>query len=377
MTGEAPPLSLHFTSIGVNPIPDGQTERVEGFVQPTLCIKRDNFDPQNKIDTDDDTAYTGQDTNLWAKDRVKAESQPTVSTRLRFDEGLEDFVFCFAGKHDTVVPAVTGATTAKKWKIYRDVTNPVDLPWMTVVDAFNWGDGSADAWINAFVNTLKFTMNADKAPTLESGLMSDYQLSNQDVPTRVFPTAEYKLKANQCAVYMGPAETTEAALESDTYKFECYTEADFNPNNNIESKVCGGTKFGTTKKNRKPLTADGTIKMDYNETNKGLLAEFMTGSSAGTQVTEESLYKSLLFKYTGKKIETVTGTPNVDVYSSFAIYLPKVELTDVTSPRSGDSTKDITINYSIVSNSQITASPLSFTIVSPCDAIHYGTVVTP
>lgn len=372
--GETPPLSLHFTALGVNPIPEGDTERHVGFVQPTLCIKRDNMDPKDKIDTDPYNAYTGQDTTLQNNDRVKAESQPDISIRLNEDEGLEDLLYLFTGHYDTPVAAITGATIAKKWKIYRDVSNPVELPWATIVDAFNWGGGDADAWINAFANTIKISSSSDKAPVFEVGLWSDYRLSNQDVPTRVFATDEFRFKANQCQIFMGPAGTSEAALEADTYKVDCYTEQEFNANNNMESKACGGATFGTVQKNRKPLTSDGSVKMDYNEKNRGLLAEYSTGSSDGVYVTEESVFKSLLIKFIGKKIETVSGTPATDVHSSFALYLPKVELTDVTSPRSGDATKDITVNYAVVSNAQVTQSPIQFTLVTPADDIHWGTI---
>lgn len=371
---EAPPLSLHFTSIGINPIPEGETERYVGQVLPTLCIKRDNFEDNNKIDTKEYNAYTGQDTILQGEDRTKGESTPSLSIGLQFDEGLEGFLFAFSGKHDTVVPAITNAVTAKKWKIYRDVSSTVDLPWMTIVDAFNWGTPTASAWINAFVNTIKISMKSDDNPMLEVGTMSDLEKPNQDVPTRTFASTEYRLKANQCKIYMGPADTSEASLESSTYLVDCYTEAEFNGNNNMESKVCGGTPFGTTNKNRKPLTAEGNLKMDYNESNAGLLAEYLTGSSSGTDPTEESMFKSLLFKYTGKKIETVGTAPGTDVYCSLAIYLPKVSISDVKSPRSGDNTKDISLSYKVVSNAQVTTPPISFTLITPCDEIPYGTI---
>jgi hypothetical protein len=369
---ETPPLSLHCSAFGINPVVD--EVRVEGQVIPTLTLKRDKLDPQNNVETEDDIAHTGQDTNKRGKDKVMADSKPSIEDRLRFDEGLEDWCFMWAGTHDEVVAAISGATTAKKWVIYRDVSTPVSLPWGSFYDFFNWESEDATVWIDAYVNTLNFNFNVNNAPKIGVDFISNYNKPNQTAPTRVFPDTEYKLKAMQGTIYMGPVGTTEAALEADEYKFDCYTEAELNLSNNMESRACGGMNYGETKKDRKPMTGTGSIKMDYNTSNRDLIPEFITGTAEGTEPTPESMYKAILIKYTGKLIETVdvsgVATP---VYCSFAVFLPKVEVTNVDSPRYGDATKDLTVEYEVVSDSTITTNPVQFTIISPCDALHYGT----
>ena len=59
------------------------------------------------------------------------------------------------------------------------------------------------------------------------------------------------------------------------------------------------------------------------------------------------------------------------MYESFAMYLPKVEITKAWSDLSGDETKTINIEYGLVNNG--TVSPVNIDIVSQLADLHWGT----
>lgn len=371
----SPPLSLHYCGFGLNPyVDDVQTP---GRMLPAVFPKIESFEPGHNMDTEDDEGHTGQDTVLLGKDRTQASAALTIKDKVRLGEGIEDFIFMLCGKYDTVVPAITGATSSYKWVIYRDTSDPPeDLPFGTVMEGFNWGDAKPEAYVEAMIDSLTFNLNANAAPSYEAKFLSDFPLYNQAEPTLVFPATETRFKAYQTSIYVGPVGASYATLKTDTYKLDCYTEANLNLKNNLEGKVCGGMTFGEIDKNRKPFTGDGTIKMDYNANNMNLEAEWATGATDGEQPTSDSLYKQILMKTTGKLIETVGSAPGTPVYADMEILLPKVEVTEVTSPRSGKEFKDITMKYEIVANAATLTNPVKFTIISPLDDLNYGSAPT-
>jgi hypothetical protein len=203
--------------------------------------------------------------------------------------------------------------------------------------------------------------------------MGDFPKYNQAEPTLVFPETETRFKAYQTAIYIGPVGTADATLKTDTYKVDCYTEASLNMKNNLELSTCGGTTFGSPEKNRKPFSGEITIKMDYNESNMNLEAEWATGSSNGTDPTTESLFKKVIIKITGKVIETVVS-PAATVHADMEIVIPKLLVDQITSPRSGKDYKNITLKGKIVSNANSLINPVEVTMITPLDELNYGTV---
>jgi len=367
-----PPNSLNYASFGVNPVVEAA--RIEGQVTTAVFPKYETFDQGIDMKTDDDEGHTGTDILLLGKDRTEASAAPSFKDKIRLGEGFEDLAFMLLGKHDEVVAAVVGATTAKKWVIYRDVSDPEDLAWCTILQGFNWDTATAEAYVEAMVNTLEMTFDANASPTYKADFVSDFPLYNQDEPTLTYPSTEHRFKTGQTSIYLAPVGTAESTIiTGSTYLADCYTNASLTLSNNMETSICGGVTFGQSNKDQKPFTGKGKIKMDYNSGNMNLEAEWATGSTSGTTPTQDSLFKAMVIKVTGKLIETVSGPPNVPVYMDLQIFLPKVEIIKPTSPRSGKDKKTVEYDYEVVNYG--TTDPVTMTIITPLAAIHYGTAV--
>lgn len=363
-----PPSSLHYLAYGLNPT------GVEGEVTRVNFIKFDTFEPGNDIKTDEDKGHMGAYNSLISKDRTSAEGAPSVGDKLRFGEGIEDFMYMLLGSMDTITAAVVGATIAKSWHIFQDVSDPSTLPLCSMIQGFNWGDAKPEVYVDAVANKFELTLDADKSPSYKMTFLSDFPMYNQDEPTITFGSTEYRLKANQGAVYIGPVNTTYNNLKNNTYKMDCYTKASLELSNNIESKVCGGTQFGKPDKAQKPFTGSGKVTMDYNEGNMNFEAEWATGDEDGIYVSPEPLQKAVLFSFTGKLIETVDGTPDVPVYMVMDIYIPSVDM-KYTSKKDGEDAKEIEAEFDIVNTGLVSAVDVYF--ITPLDELNEGTAVTP
>lgn len=367
----APPNALHYMGYGLNPYYEGV--QVKGKVLPAIFPKMNSFEPDNKIDSEDDEGHTGQDTILLGEDRKEASSAPSVKDKLRLGEGIEDILFQLLGAKAAVTPAVAGATEAYKHKFYRDAANPpTELPVATIIQGFNWDDAKPEAYINQMVDSVDLTLNANQSPSYEAKFMGDFPKYNQAEPTLVFPSNEIRFQAYQTTIYIGPTDKTDAQLKVEAYKVDCYTEASLSLKNNLELSTCGGTTFGSPGKNRNPFTGEVTLKMDYNAQNMNLEAEWATGSTSGTDPTTESLFKKVIIETIGKAIETVSSNP---VYASMEIVIPRLLISEVTSPRSGKKFKDITLKGKITSIASSLVNPIEITMITPLDDLNYGTPV--
>jgi hypothetical protein len=369
--GQSPSGALDYLQFGLNPLVE--SKRYSGVVNTVQGVKfSDKFEGGEDLKEEDDEGHTGSPTIKISKDRTSAEGAPSFEDKLRFGEGIEDWWYMLLGHHDTPTAAVAGATTAKAWKFYQDPTTLGELCPCTILQGTNYLTKKPWAYANCVMNKLELTMNADKAPTYKATFASDYPLMNQTEPTLVFNTGdEYRLQIAQGSVYVGPAGTSYASLKNDTYKMECYTEASMELNNNIESKICGGTKFGQPNKNQKPFEATGKVKFDYNQNNMNFEEMYATGEADGVFVSQEPFKQSILFSYTGKLIETVTGTPDVPVYMKHDVYVPQASM-KYTSEKGGSDAKSIDGEFEVLANGA--NSPIEVYMVTPLAALHYGEV---
>jgi hypothetical protein len=357
-----PSLALHYLGIGI------KRADMVGPVSPVVFPRYKDYDPSLKIGTDKNQGHMGIDTIDISNDRNKAEANPSFEDTFRFAEGLEDFLYLLTGSYDTPVPAVTNALTAKKYKFYLNALNPVDLPRATILQGYNWKTAKAELYDDVVVNSMEFTMDRTDTPTFKADTVSNYPLFNQTEPTRVFPPVEYRLKASQSKLYMGDVGDSLATLKA-TDPLD-YTKFSAEFKNNVSASDAG--EYGKPKKDKKPF--EGTVKITtaFTEALMNLEAEYNTGSETGTHVTEESVYKQIYMEYTGRTIETVAGTP---VKTMMGILIPKLDLTDVSSPKAGDDTKDITIEGDIIANGL--SNPYEITVVSPLADIHFSEVAYP
>lgn len=362
---QTPSLTLHYLGFAIKP------EEIEGPVGPTVYPRYKDYDPGTKIDTSEDEGHTGTDTLVLSNDRDSAECNPTFEDKIRFKEGFEDWLYLLAGSYDEPVPAIVGATIAKRYKFYLDALNPItQLPRATIFQGYNWESAKAEMYDNVVLNSMKFTLDRGEAPKFEIDTVSDYAKYNQNEPTRVFATTDYKLKGSQGKIYMGDVGDSIASMKAAGALD--YTKCGLELKNNVEASDSG--EFGKPKKDKKPFDGKLDITADYGLRLMNLEAEYATGSESGTDVTEESLFKQFYIEYIGKKIETVAGAPATDVFASMAVLLPKVDLTDVSSPRSGSDAKTVKIEGSILNNGL--TNPYEFDVVSPLSALHFGTALS-
>ncbi len=125
------------------------------------------------------------------------------------------------------------------------------------------------------------------------------------------------------------------------------TEASLTISNNIETSICAGNQLGSVDKDIGELTIEGAMTLKYRDEVE-LEREWATGAKTGTAITYESLMKQLKFVYKSDKIETVTGTPDEDLFYQLGIHLPKVDLKSVKESEGGDGSKTIEIEFSAV-----------------------------
>jgi hypothetical protein len=357
-----PSLALHYLGIGIKR-PD-----MVGPVSPTVFPRYKDYDPSLKISTDKNQGHMGMDTIDISNDRNKAEANPSFEDTFRFGEGLEDFLFLLTGSYDTPAPAVVGALTAKKYRFYLNSLAPVDLPRATILQGYNWKTAKAELYDDVVVNSMEFTLDRTDTPTFKADTVSNYPLFNQTEPTRVFPPVEYRLKASQGKVYLAEVGDSLATVKA-TEPLD-YTKCTAEFKNNVEASDAGD--YGKPKKDKKPF--EGTVKITtaFTEALMNLEAEFNTGLETGTNVTEESVYKQVYIEFTGRKIETVSGA---DVRSMMGILIPKLDLTDVSTPKAGDDAKDITIEGDIMSNG--ISNPYEISLISPLADLHFSETAYP
>lgn len=357
-----PTLALHYLGMAIKPVD------MVGPAAPKVFPRYKDYDPSLKIGTDKNQGHMGMDTIDISNDRNQAEANPSFEDTFRFGEGLEDWIYLLTGSYDGPEPAVLNAVTAKKYKFYLDSLNPVDLPRATILQGYNWKTAKAELYDDVVVNSMELTLDRKETPTFKVDTVSNYPLFNQTEPTRVFPPVEYRLKSSQGKVWLADVGDSLATIKaSDPLD---YTKCSAEFKNNVEASDAG--EYGKPKKDKKPFEGNVKITTAFSEALMGLEAEFNTGSATGTNVTEESVYKQVYIEYAGRKIETVAGQ---DVRAMMGILIPKIDLTDVSSPKAGDDSKDITIEGDIMNNGL--SNPYEINIVSPLSALHFGTTEYP
>lgn len=361
-------LAFHYTALGLNPIVEGNM--VRGEVTTPVFIKNESFEPGFDIKEDEDRGNIGGPTTFLGTDRVDTDTGPTINDKCRFKEGLEDWTWLLYGAYDAPVPAVANALIAKKMRFYKDVLNPTDLRLATIKNGYNYKTAKAETYIEAAVNSIKYTLNPDKAPSITVSTISNAPKFNQTEPTIVLPSEEFKLKSRQGTVYMGNVGDNLATLKNSANILDCYNKLDLESSNNIDATVCGGTAYGTKQKDAQDFTTKGEIEMNYNDYNMWLEALWATGANDGVDVSQESVYRQILIEFIGKTIETVESVP---VRMSKQILIPKAKIGPVKTPKSGKEKKTVNMNFEAVADGL--TSPVEVTMVTPLADLHWGTQV--
>lgn len=364
--------SFHYWSIALK-VKDEQTGEYPSLpVRGGIMARGSAFEGEPTVDTNDWEGHTGSKSIVIASDRTSASAEPQWEQKAMFGEFFEDSWYMLLGSYEkkTVALDGTGSGNVYEWKFYQDLLNPQPLPIATIINGYGAVDNDAITYDNAKMSELEYEIN-DDGINLTYTFGSDAPILNQANPVRTVGQSLSKLGVQNIHIYIADfgtdlTELTEEQLA--TYDYGCVISSTNSFNTNLEDFLCLGTPFGKAMKDEGNFENDGELEIQWNEKSQHLIDKWYTGVNDGDVITEDNYFAEILITGTNRNLGKVSGE---DVYESFAMYLPKVEITKAWSDLSGDETKTINIEYNLVGNG--TVSPVNIDILSQLEDLHWGT----
>lgn len=363
--------SFHYWSIALKK-KDETGEYPSLPVRGGIMARGSAFEGEPNVETDDWEAHDGSKSIVIASDRTSASAEPQWEQKAMFGEFFEDGWYMLLGSYNkkTVALDGTGSGNVYEWKFYQDLVNPTPLPVATIINGYGAVENDAITYDNAKMSELEYEIS-DDGINLTYTFGSDAPILNQANPVRTVGQSLSKLGVQNIHIYIsdfgvGLNELTEEQLA--TYDYGCVVSSSNSFNTNLEDFLCLGTPFGKAMKDEGKFENDGELEIQWNEKSQHLIDKWYTGANDGDMVTENNYFAEILITGTNRKLGQVSGA---DVYESFAMYLPKVEITKAWSDLSGDETKTIQVEYNLVNNG--TVSPVNIDILSQLEDLHWGT----
>jgi len=352
MAIQAPNASFHHTALGIKATNLAKAQ----LAQPLVAIRQTGFEDGNEISTETDEGHTGVSNIDMGSYRTKAESSPNWEDGLRFAQGYEDYFYLLLG-HDTIdtyndgTSDVTGVYT-HTMEMPPDVDE--ELPLATIYHGFSKTATDGRVFNNAMLNEIEVTFNADDKPSVSPTFVSDYNIVNTINPTRNF-LADHLARtvmAQHTQVFIGAVDATEIGDGDDQmHAIDCFSEASFTINNNAESQSCHDDNFGENTKLMGAREVTGTITMPWHDATKYFETEYEAYYKYGHIVSELITQKQVWYKTSGGniQIEDTSGTTPVMADSGVPFQslfkFPVVEVTNVTSTKSGSEAKELTFEW--------------------------------
>lgn len=363
--------SFHYWSIALKK-KDETGEYPSLPVRGGIMARGSAFEGEPNVETDDWEAHDGSKSIVIASDRTSASAEPQWEQKAMFGEFFEDGWYMLLGSYNkkTVALDGTGSGNVYEWKFYQDLINPTPLPVATIINGYGAVENDAITYDNAKMSELEYEIS-DDGINLTYTFGSDAPILNQANPVRTVGQSLSKLGVQNIHIYIsdfgvGLNELTKEQLA--TYDYGCVVSSSNSFNTNLEDFLCLGTPFGKAMKDEGKFENDGELEIQWNEKSQHLIDKWYTGANDGNMVTENNYFAEILITGTNRKLGQVSGA---DVYESFAMYLPKVEITKAWSDLSGDETKTIQVEYNLVNNG--TVSPVNIDILSQLEDLHWGT----
>lgn len=364
--------SFHYWSIALKRKEELTGEYPSLPVRGGIMARGSAFEGEPNVETDDWEAHDGSKSIVIASDRTSASAEPQWEQKAMFGEFFEDGWYMLLGSYDkkTVALDGDGSGNVYEWKFYQDLVNPTPLPIATIINGYGAVENDAITYDNAKMSELEYEIS-DDGINLTYTFGSDAPILNQANPVRTVGQSLSKLGVQNIHIYIGDFgvglnELTEEQLA--TYDYGCVVSSSNSFNTNLEDFLCLGTPFGKAMKDEGKFENDGELEIQWNEKSQHLIDKWYTGANDGNMVTENNYFAEILITGTNRKLGEVSGA---DVYESFAMYLPKVEITKAWSDLSGDETKTIQVEYNLVNNG--TVSPVNIDILSQLEDLHWGT----
>lgn len=385
----APNASHHYTVMGIK---DEELEKTQ-LAQPLVGVRQTDFEDGNEIETETDEGHTGVSNLDMGSFRKSAESSPSWEDGLRYGQGFEDYMYLLLGT-DEITSVATGVY---EHVFYMPPNVDKDLPVATVYHGFSKTKTDARIFNNAMLNECEVTLSGEDLPKINPTFIADYNIVNCINPTRNFLEDHLArtVMAPHTSVYIGEVgETLEEMLARDP--IDCFTEASWNVNNNAESQSCHADTFGVNTKTMGARELTGSIGMPWVDGTKYFETEYECYEKYGHIVSELITQKQVVYKCeggdiirtstsnttgTGEKIIKEVTVDNVTTYyiSTGKAYktifiFPVVEVTNVTSTKSGSDAKDLTFEWKGIE--QPTQSFMTVRMTTDLPTCHIDTVGT-
>lgn len=361
--------SFHYWSIALKK--KGETGEYPSLpVRGGIMARGSAFEGEPNVETDDWEAHDGSKSIVIASDRTSASAEPQWEQKAMFGEFFEDGWYMLLGSQEKKEVTLDDNSKVYEWKFYQDLINPTPLPVATIINGYGAVENDAITYDNAKMSELEYEIS-DDGINLTYTFGSDAPILNQANPVRTVGQSLSKLGVQNIHIYIsdfgvGLNELTKEQLA--TYDYGCVVSSSNSFNTNLEDFLCLGTPFGKAMKDEGKFENDGELEIQWNEKSQHLIDKWYTGANDGNMVTENNYFAEILITGTNRKLGEVSGA---DVYESFAMYLPKVEITKAWSDLSGDETKTIQVEYNLVNNG--TVSPVNIDILSQLEDLHWGT----
>ena len=349
MAVHAPNASYHHTALGIK----GASLAKEKLAQPLVSIRQTGFEDGNSIETETDEGHTGVSNIDMGSYRTKAESSPTWEDGLRYGQGFEDYFYLLLGSdeidtYNDGTNDVSGVYT-HTFSMAANVTD--NLPLATIYHGFQKTNTDGRVFNNAMLNELEVTFNSDNKPSIKPTFVSDYNIVNTINPTRTYLSDHLArtVMAQHTQVYIGDLDATEIGTADTNMKaIDCFTEASFTINNNAESQACHDDNFGENTKLMGAREVTGTITMPWHDATKYFETEYEAYEKYGHIVSELITQKQVWYKCSGGNIQVAGQNSNMvdsDVPFSALFKFSVVEVTNVTSTKSGNEAKSLTFEW--------------------------------
>ena len=335
-------------------------------------IRGTDFEDGNEIETETDQGHTGTSNLDMGSYRKNATSAPAWSDGFRYTEGLEDYWYGVLGKYtksehlDDNDDPVAGVYDY----FFEQADEGVDLPLATIYNGFQKTTTDARVWNNAMINELEVTFSNEDLPKINPTWISDYNNFNLINPTRSFREPSIFVKSPETQVYIGAVGATAEQMLANP--IDCFTEASFTINNNAEDQACHADSFGVNTKLMGARETTGSITMPWTDATKYFETEYEAFDKYGHLVSEEITNKQVWFVAGGKNIQVEDAETHEMVDTGVAynttIKFAEVEVTSVTSPKSGEDAKDLTMEFKVLEKPS--QSYMTVNMVSDLSALH-------
>lgn len=362
--------SFHHTKLGIKGVVLERSQLASPLV--SMSVRQNGFDDGNNIDTETDEGHTGVGNIDMGSYRKSAESSPTWNDKIRYSQGIEDYIYLLLGK-DTITPYSNDTGTING--IYNhhyemSPTNPSELPLATIYHGYDMTETDGRVFNNSMLNEFEFTMSSDDMPSCSVTFLSDYNYVNCVNPTKNFLADHLQrtAMANHTHVFIGDVGATAKQMLANP--IDCFTEASFNVSNNASSQMCHNNNFGENEKTMGQRELTGSITMPWKARTKYFETEYECYNKYGHLVSELITQKQIWYLCEGGNIPITNDDTTVSSGIPYKLLFkfPVIEASKVNSTKSGNENKEITYEWKNVE--QPSQSYMICDIVSDLSALH-------